>query len=278
MPPIKKSGVVSTKSAFGGSDSESDSDSEAKQPYNKRKFQQTEIESQLEQDQYDEVYDSIKEAERAVRLNNSNGNQGSKYMAGLLEGKKRRELDRLKQAKERTEKERSMESDELKNKEVFVTASYQKFQSELDAKIDQLEKKEDTSGSGNFHLNLLNSASDRRQATLRAATTAITATTTETIDDTDSVLEQPESSLQGGLNIVKKKPIIAKDSRIQVQSASDEQRLESSTTLEDEKIKQSEFTKRLRDLITSKVTEEDLNAYKKRYFDRLANSKKHTRA
>lgn len=76
--------------------------------------------------EYDDVYDSIQQS-RNLKLKKINGDNKSRYINNLLQAKKQRDEDKLKIQDIKVQKERELEGDLYKDKEVFVTAGYKEY-------------------------------------------------------------------------------------------------------------------------------------------------------
>ncbi|CCH45303.1 Intersectin-2 [Wickerhamomyces ciferrii] len=90
--------------------------------------------------QYDEVYDEIQSARESKKPKPVNDQNGSKYIDRLLEAKKKRNLDKLHLQDLKQQKERELEGDEFKDKEVFITKSYKNFKDQRIKEQLELEK------------------------------------------------------------------------------------------------------------------------------------------
>ncbi|KAK9478581.1 coiled-coil domain-containing protein 55-domain containing protein [Lipomyces japonicus] len=130
---------------------------------------------------YDEVYDTMKAAERTVRAELQKDADGkSKYQKSLQESLKRRNEDRMIARDVLNKRDREDEGDEFADKEVFVTSAYKKQKAEVEqlkakqkAKEEE-EKKKDKKRQGlsTIYHKVLSQAEDTHQAAVRAAAIA----------------------------------------------------------------------------------------------------------
>jgi coiled-coil domain-containing protein 55 len=97
--------------------------------------------------EYDSLYDSMKEAERAVKARKEDADTGRapKYMAQAIASAATRKLDRLRAEEKMLERERLAEGDEYEGKEKFVTQAY-KDQMEEVRKAEEEEKEREGKG------------------------------------------------------------------------------------------------------------------------------------
>ncbi|GME84913.1 unnamed protein product [Ambrosiozyma monospora] len=154
--------IMKTANVFGDeSDSESGSENESK--YQKRLLEQRkrnvakqqqnnhkEKEESLQDSsiyQYDEVYEDIKSSSihsKKHKTGKAAEEHAQRTVSNLQMAQQRRELDKLKQQREKRDLElaNELQNDEFKEKDVFVTDSYRKHQDELKLKLKQLDKRD----------------------------------------------------------------------------------------------------------------------------------------
>ncbi|GMG56209.1 unnamed protein product [Ambrosiozyma monospora] len=115
----------------------------AKQQQNLKEKEETLQDSAIYQ--YDEVYEDIKSSSmhsKKRKTGKSAEDYAKRTVSNLQMAQQRRELDKLKQQQEKRDLElaNELQNDEFKEKDVFVTDSYRKQQDELNLKLKQLDK------------------------------------------------------------------------------------------------------------------------------------------
>lgn len=177
---------------------------------------------------YDDTYDSYQERKHKITANNR-----SKNIIHMKRAKKLRDLEKLKRENELDEKN-VRESLSIQDKAVYVTDSFKRHQSDLKAKINDLQTNVQYQKHGNFHRKLLEMYSEDVN---EDANEELGEPPKESIQQP----VKPKIKLSGGLNIRKKKPKIEQQNHLQLEI-----------------------------LLKSKVTQHDLQEYKKRYLKRKA--------
>ncbi|KAB5558478.1 coiled-coil domain-containing protein 55 [Coniochaeta sp. 2T2.1] len=106
---------------------------------------------------YDEVYDTLKAADRkkkeAAKAREEEEKNRPRYMASVLSAAAVRERDRLVAEEKRLAREREAEGEEFKDKEKFVTEAYRKQQEEMrrseeEERIGEEEERKKNKGKG----------------------------------------------------------------------------------------------------------------------------------
>ncbi|KAK9454705.1 coiled-coil domain-containing protein 55-domain containing protein [Dipodascopsis uninucleata] len=138
---------------------------------------------------YDEVYDTMKSAERDARtkFTKNEDKTKSKYIESLHKSTEARQRDRLLARDTLNKRERESEGDEFADKEVFVTSAYKKQKAEVEklkaeeeAK-EEAEKKSKRKGLTSIYHKVLSQAENTHDAAVRAA--AASATTKDAKSD-----------------------------------------------------------------------------------------------
>jgi coiled-coil domain-containing protein 55 len=95
---------------------------------------------------YDEVYDSMKHAQKAAldarKAEKEAEGDAPKYVSGLLKAAELRKKDRIRAEDKLIERERQKEGDEFEDKDAFVTQAYKDQQVEL-RKLEEDEQKKE---------------------------------------------------------------------------------------------------------------------------------------
>ncbi|KAF9430572.1 hypothetical protein BGZ94_006061 [Podila epigama] len=198
---------------------------------------------------YDGVYDQLKAGDRAKELarKKDSAERKPKYVNALLQAAEVRKRDRQIAEERRLERERELEGEAFKDKETFITPEYKaqkeamrRAEEEDRKREEMLAKDKDGSRMQGFYKNLLDQRTQLRTTGDDAIVndTRLSATEVEALEREKREKEQEEKELaerarerglkvsvneegqvvdkrellKGGLNIVKKKPVIPSSS------------------------------------------------------------------
>lgn len=249
---------------------------------------------------YDEVYDNMKAADENYKKTKSmNDSEASKNLiSNLSNAKILRNLHKFENNEKIISQQREIDEKlgdgELKDKEVFVTDSYKNFKESAKSEIDTQRSKLKptlTSGAGlSFHQRQLKEADERFNAlasSIKYSTSFESSSSlSETVKDDPQyesqsnhhISEKKESSeiqLVGGLNIVKKSAERQSDykndklkSYGKYRSQHDNYQSNINSVKKENSEKKQQYLERLKSVIASKLTEDDLKSFKERYLDR----------
>ncbi|EPQ28572.1 uncharacterized protein PFL1_03876 [Pseudozyma flocculosa PF-1] len=135
---------------------------------------------------YDSVYDSMKEAEKRIKLAKQaeSAERKPKYIGNFLESAEVRKRDRQRAEAKMIQREREAEGDEFADKEAFVTSAYKEQQQEIakaeaDEQRKEEQEREKSKGMGSFYRDMLNDTSAAREAAIAASLQAKPATEAE---------------------------------------------------------------------------------------------------
>ncbi|PPR08094.1 hypothetical protein CVT24_010555 [Panaeolus cyanescens] len=128
--------------------------------------------------EYDEVWDSMKEAKAKQQLakEKESAERKPKYIHNLLSSAATRKLDHLRAEEKMMQRERELEGDEFKDKETFVTQAYKDQMEEVrraeaeEKEREELRKKKQGSSTGmsHFYRQLLEQSEEQHEATVAA--------------------------------------------------------------------------------------------------------------
>ncbi|KAG0221324.1 coiled-coil domain-containing protein 55-domain containing protein [Mortierella sp. GBAus27b] len=142
---------------------------------------------------YDGVYDQLKAGDRAreIARKQQSLDRKPKYIGTMLEAAETRKRDRQIADEKRIERERELEGDEFKDKDMFITPAYKAqkeaarlAEEEERKKEEMLAKDEDGSLMRGFYRSMLDERTKLRSSDLSAAAAT---TTTDTPVDSDAI-------------------------------------------------------------------------------------------
>ncbi|OWB67620.1 hypothetical protein B5S30_g2982 [[Candida] boidinii] len=249
---------------------------------------------------YDDVYDNMKAADENYKKKKSiNDSEASKNLiSNLSNAKIIRNLHKFENNEKFISQQREIDEKlgdgELKDKEVFVTDSYKNYKEFVKSEIDSQRSKLDSASSSgaplSFHQRQLEQADERYDAlasSIKKSTpveysSSVSGTLEDDLQDesqlNDHINEKKESSelqLIGGLNIVKKKLQVHRGykddkSKFNGKYGFNYQNHQSKTTSvkKENSEKKKKYLEKLKSIIASKLTEDDLKSFKERYLER----------
>ncbi|OWB60956.1 hypothetical protein B5S31_g2152 [[Candida] boidinii] len=249
---------------------------------------------------YDEVYDNMKAADENYKKTKSmNDSEASKNLiSNLSNAKIIRNLHKFENNEKIISQQREIDEKlgdgELKDKEVFVTDSYKNFKesakSEIDTQRSKLKSTLTTGAGLSFHQRQLQEADERYNAlasSIKYSTSVESSSSlSETVKDdlqygsqsNHHISEKKESSeiqLVGGLNIVKKSAERHNDykndklkSYGKYRSQHDNYQSNINSVKKENSEKKQKYLEKLKSVIASKLTEDDLKSFKERYLER----------
>ncbi|KAK9317942.1 coiled-coil domain-containing protein 55-domain containing protein [Lipomyces starkeyi] len=132
---------------------------------------------------YDEIYDTMKAAEKSVRAEltgdgEKNKERQSKYIENLQESLKVRTQDRMMARDRLNKREREEEGDEFAGTQVFESAAYKKQKAEIERmkkeeeETEEKEKKNKRSGLSTIYHKVLSQSEGAHEVQVRAAAAA----------------------------------------------------------------------------------------------------------
>ncbi|KAK9876453.1 hypothetical protein WA026_012767 [Henosepilachna vigintioctopunctata] len=151
--PTKNERIVQApgkRAAIFDEESDSDESGAATKPnlFNSRekKFEKLAQLKAMDEDptvfQYDEIYDHMEKQRKHLKLSEKNIDKKPKYINNLLKAAERRKRENERRIERIVQKEREIEGDEFKDKESYVTPSYQNKLQEMKA-LEEKEKREE---------------------------------------------------------------------------------------------------------------------------------------
>ncbi|KAK9247620.1 coiled-coil domain-containing protein 55-domain containing protein [Lipomyces tetrasporus] len=132
---------------------------------------------------YDDVYDTMKAAEKSARAEltgdgEENKERRSKYIESLQESLKVRTQDRLMARDRLNKREREEEGDDFAGTQVFESAAYKKQKAEIEElkkkeeERDEMEKKDKRKGLSTIYHKVLSQTESAHEVQIRAAAAA----------------------------------------------------------------------------------------------------------
>ncbi|KAF6013541.1 hypothetical protein HII12_001678 [Brettanomyces bruxellensis] len=284
MKPAKKL----RKSAFGSDSDSSDGESgKDEKSYikraQKRAFGKMKLEEQKNKKLYD--YDTFADKMERKRANKQEEEKKIKrhnIFQGMRQAKKRKELEKMQRLEERNEmKSRASEERAIAGeKMVFESEKYKKMKIErgklMHEAVEERKKDKDTHKTfegrlldiyAGDQLEVVDSIDEDEKEEVQSEVKR-----EKTMDSTKNVLERKKMriSLKGGLNIrheARENEHEARENEHEAREDKQEAR-EDKHEMEEDKYDAEKLRAKIVRMMKSKVTAEDLNDYRKRYYDR----------